>query len=102
VKHTHLLAIAAALGIALTGCAGTQSSSDTDASSSSSSGTMRRAESGSNTSPNPDTRNSDCIPGDTRQNCPPDSDGSQSDSLSRSSESATDVETPDSGAPTPR
>lgn len=68
-KHRHWLVIATATGLALTGCASMQGS-DTDQNSGSSSGTMRRAESGSNTNPNPATRNSDCVPGDTRQNCP--------------------------------
>ena len=62
-------AIAAATGMALTGCAGMHSRSDSDQADSSSSGTMRRAESGSNTSSNSSTRNSDCLPSDTRQHC---------------------------------
>jgi hypothetical protein len=99
-KQLHLLAVAAALGLTFAGCSHMRS--DTDQSSSSSSGTMRRAESGSNSNTNPETRNSDCVPGDTRQNCPPDSEGSRTNSQSRSSESATDVEAPESGAPVPR
>jgi hypothetical protein len=95
-KHRNWLAIAATASLALTGCSLMRSpdaaSTDSNQSSSSSSGTMRRAESGSNTNPNPATRNSDCLPGDTRQSCPPDSDGS----------SNTDVQTPESGAPVPR
>jgi hypothetical protein len=70
-KHQHWLALAATAAIALTGCASMTGSEDTDQSSSSSSGTMRRAESGSNTTPNPETRTTDCLPGDARTNCPP-------------------------------
>jgi hypothetical protein len=105
-NHRYWLAVAATASLALTGCSLMRSpdtaTTDSNQNSSSSSGTMRRAESGSNTNPNPATRNSDCLPGDTRQNCPPDSDGTRTDGLSRSSESATDVETPESGAPVPR
>ena len=77
-KHRYWLAVAAATAIALTGCSNMRSSDsgsrDTDQSSSSSSGTMRRAESGSSTTPNPATRNTDCLPGDARTNCPPQTD----------------------------
>jgi hypothetical protein len=96
-KRHQLIVVAAAVGIALTGCASTHSSDETADGSSTSSGTMRRAD-----STNPDARNAECVPGDDRQNCPPDSEGAQTRSQSRSSESATDVETPQSGAPVPR
>ena len=101
-KPHLLLSIAATAAIALSGCS-MMGHSDTDQASSSSSGTMRRAESGSNTTPNSTTRDSDCVPADTRENCPPNSTGSQSGSLDRSSESSTDVDTSQSGgAPVPR
>jgi hypothetical protein len=70
-KHRYWLALVAGMAITITGCSSMSGSRDTDQSSSSSSGTMRRAESGSNTTPNPTTRNSDCLPGDARTNCPP-------------------------------
>jgi hypothetical protein len=39
---------------------------------------MRRAESGSSTTPNTDTRTTDCLPGDARTNCPPETDAEPS------------------------
>jgi hypothetical protein len=94
-KHQHWLAIAAATAIALTGCMHkSEGSRDTDQSSSSSSGTMRRAESGSNTTPNPDTRNTDCLPGDARTNCPPET--------GQPSTTPSPVPEPESGATAPR
>jgi hypothetical protein len=105
-KTQHWLAVAAVAGLALTGCSNLRSADsaapDTEQSSSSSSGTMRRAESGSNTSPNPATRNSDCLPGDTRQNCPPDNAGSRTNSQSSTPDAAPEVETPESSEPVPR
>ncbi len=93
-KHQYWLALAAATAFALTGCQSMDSGSrDTDESSSSSSGTMRRAESGSSTTPNTDTRNTNCLPGDARTNCPPQTDQEPT---------TTPSPVPESGEPSPR
>jgi hypothetical protein len=97
-RHQTWLALIATAGMALTGCANMHWGSDSDQADSSSSGTMRRAESGSNTSTNSTTRNSDCLPGDTRQHCAP-----ATTEGSRTTEPATDATTtPESSAPPPR
>jgi hypothetical protein len=104
-KSHIALAVAAAIGLTLSGCSNMQSASrDTDQSSSSSSGTMRRAESGSNTTPNSSTRSSDCLPGDARTNCQERADApTQPDSEPTPDGSPTDAPTSEpETAPVPR
>jgi hypothetical protein len=105
-KYQNWLAVAAAVGIALTGCSSMQSASrDSDQSSSSSSGTMRRAESGSNTTPNTEARGSDCLPGDARTNCQEKIERPQpqpESSTDSSADDSADAETPGTGEPVPR
>ena len=97
-KNGTWLTMIAVAGVALAGCSNMHSHQ----ANSGNTGTMRRADSGPNSSADPAATPSACQPGDTRESCPPNSNGSRTNSTDRSSESSTDVETPKSGAPIPR